>query len=83
MGPVAKRSYNPLYYETQANLAVLEEMAAEYDRAAKACSPKAMPTTAAAKACPVVDLVEDSAAKPPEALPSSGSGARLGEMPFF
>lgn len=32
MDPVAKRSYNPLYYETQANLAELEEMAAEYER---------------------------------------------------
>ena len=85
MDPVAKKSYAPLYFQTQANLAELEEMAAEYERASKAVSPKAMPTTTAPTTtgkAPVVDL-EESAAQPPEALPSSGSGARLGEMPVF
>lgn len=84
MDPVAKKSYAPLYFQTQANLAELEEMAAEYERASKAVSPKAMPTTTAPTTtgkAPVVDL--ESAAQPPEALPSSGSGARLGEMPVF
>ena len=82
MDPVAHRSYAPLYYETQANLKALEEMAAEYDRAAKACSPKAMPTTAAVTTCKEPVHVKESAATP-EALPSSSSGARLGEMPGF
>ena len=90
MDPVAKKSYAPLYFQTQANLAELEEMAAEYERASKAVSPKAMPTTTAPTTtgkAPVVDLEESAAqppeAKPPEALPSSGSAARLGEMPVF
>jgi len=88
MDPVAKKSYDPLYYETQANLAQLEEMAAEYERASKAVSPKAMPTTPTTTGkAPVVDLEESAAqppeAKPPQPLPSSGSGARLGEMPVF
>lgn len=88
MDPVAKKSYAPLYFQTQANLAQLEEMAAEYERASKAVSPKAMPTTpTTTDKAPVVDL-EDSAAQPPEAkppqpLPSSGSGARLGEICQF
>ena len=79
MDPVAKKSYAPLYFQTQANLAQLEEMAAEYERASKAVSPKAMPTTpTTTDKAPGVDL-EDSAAQPPEAkppqpLPSSGSG---------
>ena len=83
MDPVANRSYAPLWKETQNNLKLLEEMAAEYDRAAKGCTPKAMPTTTAPANTKAPVHLEESAAKPPEVLPSSSSGARLGEMPVF
>ena len=68
MDPIADRAYAELYYQTQKNLAELEEMNKEYMRASANVKAKAMPVSNNNKEVKVTLL---PAARP--AAPSSGS----------